>query len=104
MNSTAQIIEQTADEPQNGMRSWTLQLDRRVQGRLLMAVDCVTPRNGEEEYAAHVVTVPDAERVDGFVAVEGAPDQRITATATDLQDKALGTIDPNQVTLVVHAC
>ncbi|MDA1164426.1 MAG: hypothetical protein O3B13_15135 [Planctomycetota bacterium] len=80
-----------------GVRLWTLSLDQRVTGQVTLSVDATTPRNESTEYAAHVITVPAAERMSGYIAVEGASDQQLQVTTASTDGISLETVDPIDV-------
>jgi hypothetical protein len=94
---TAGIVEQRADDPENGVRNWTLILDRRLRGEIVLAVDVVTPRGADTEFAAHQVTIPGAERVSGFVAFEAAAEQQLNLKSADIAGLPLSSVDPVDV-------
>ena len=93
----ARIVEQQAAEPQSGVQNWTLLLDRRLRGEIVLAVDVVSPRGANSEFQAHQVTIPGAERVSGFAAFEAAPEQQLNLKAVDEAGIALLTVDPVDV-------
>ena len=94
---TAGIVEQRAGDPEKGVRIWTLLLDRRLRGEIVLAVDVVTPRGADTEFAAHQVTVPGAERVSGFVAFEAAAEQQLNLKSADIAGLPLSSVDPVDV-------
>jgi hypothetical protein len=95
--TTARIVEQLPGDVDNGVRLWTLNLDQRVNGRATLSVDATTLRSDAAEYDAHFVTVPDAERMSGFIAVEGAADQQLEVLTNSASGVALQTTDPIDV-------
>ncbi|MBI1314224.1 hypothetical protein GC176_23260 [bacterium] len=92
-----QIIEQLPGEASGGLRLWTLKLDRRVLGPVSVVVDASTKRSGEDEFAIHNLTIPAAERVNGIIAIEGAPDQQLDVTAVRSDGSVLRSVDPVDV-------
>jgi len=97
LNSAARIVEQIPGQPVDGVRLWKLKLDQRVIGTVTLTVAATTPRADGAEFAAHQLTVPDAERTNGFVAIEGAPDQQLNLAAVDAEGVDLGILDPIDV-------
>ncbi|MGZ0168589.1 MAG: hypothetical protein ACKVHE_03445 [Planctomycetales bacterium] len=95
--ANARIVEQLPGDVENGLRQWTLNLDQRVTGRVVLAVDATTKRNDSNEYDAHLITVPDAERMSGYVAVEGSPNQQLEVLTNSAAGVALQTVDPIDV-------
>jgi hypothetical protein len=95
--ANARIVEQLPGDVENGLRQWTLNLDQRVTGRVVLAVDATTQRNDSNEYDAHLITVPDAERMSGYIAVEGSPDQQLEVLTNSAAGVALQTVDPIDV-------
>ncbi|MAG94209.1 MAG: hypothetical protein CMJ48_10715 [Planctomycetaceae bacterium] len=85
----AQIVEQVAGDVQDGLRTWTLQLDRWIKGTARFAVDVTLPRGELTEFSVPVLRVVSADREYGFVAVEAAGDQQMTINALDAQQRAL---------------
>ncbi|MDA0919095.1 MAG: hypothetical protein O2945_08495 [Planctomycetota bacterium] len=95
--ANARIVEQLPGEVENELRQWTLNLDQRVTGQVVLSVDATTPRNETNEYDAHLITVPDAERMSGYVAVEGSPDQQLEVLTNNAAGLPLQTVDPIDV-------
>ena len=95
--ANARIVEQLPGEVENGRRSWTLNLDQRVTGRVTLSVDATTQRNESNEYDAHLILVPAAERMSGYVAVEGAPDQQLEVLTNSASGVPLQSVDPIDV-------
>lgn len=95
--ANARIVEQLLGDVENGLRQWTLNLDQRVSGRVVLSVDATTPRTDTNEYDAHLITVPDAERMNGFVAVEGSPDQQLEVLTNSAAGTPLQSVDPIDV-------
>ena len=95
--ANARIVEQLPGDVENGLRQWTLNLDQRVSGQVVLSVDATTPRTDTNEYDAHLITVPDAERMNGFVAVEGSPDQQLEVLTNSAAGTPLQSVDPIDV-------
>ena len=95
--ANARIVEQLPGDVENGLRQWTLNLDQRVTGPIVLSVDATTQRTDTNEYDAHLITVPDAERMSGYVAVEGSPDQQLELLTNSAAGVALQTVDPIDV-------
>lgn len=91
------IVEQTSAAGENDTTIWTLQFDQRVRGKFPIAVDLEQPR-GE----AASLTVPewkflDADRQNGFIAIEASGEQRLTIAAKDAAGESLPEVDPLDV-------
>lgn len=99
--ANARIVEQLPGDVENGLREWTLNLDRRVTGQITLSVDATTQRNESQEYDVHLMVVPLAERMSGYVAVEGAPDQQIEVLTNGAGGAALQSVDPIDVPMPV---
>ena len=95
--TNARIVEQLPGDVENGLRQWTLNLDQRITGQVILSVDVTTQRTETNEYDAHLITVPDAERMSGYVAVEGSPDQQLEVLTNSAAGVALQTVDPIDV-------
>ena len=95
--ANARVVEQLPGDVENGLRQWTLNLDQRVTGQVVLSVDATTPRTDTNEYDAHLITVPDAERMNGYVAVEGSPDQQLEVLTSSAAGAALQSVDPIDV-------
>ncbi|MCX7406884.1 MAG: hypothetical protein NTZ32_02270 [Planctomycetales bacterium] len=104
-----QIVEQKPAASQNGERVWTLQFDRRVRGQILLTCDIELPRAvGSEPKAAAAFAVPqprfvDAERQNGFLAVEAGGEQRLTILAKGSDDADLAEVDPLELPAVYYS-
>jgi hypothetical protein len=92
--AVARIVEQQAGPVANGLRTWTLQLDRLLRGTANLSVDVVAQRGAAEEFIVHQFSIEGADRSDGFIAIEGAADQQIDIKAIDGQSQSLASIDP----------
>jgi hypothetical protein len=95
--ANARIVEQLPGDVENEIRQWTLNLDQRISGQVVLSVDATTQRTETNEYDAHVITVPDAERMSGYVAVEGSPDQQLEVLTNSAAGVALQSVDPIDV-------
>ena len=91
---SVRIVEQRPEEPADGMRNWTLALDRRARGDLVLLVDVQTPRDESESYAPFLLNVLGADRQSGHIAVEAGPEQHVAVTAADADGASLSTVDP----------
>ena len=89
----ARIVEQYTDKAADGEQVWTLQFDRRVQGKLRLRILLETPRNEAKSWACPQVRVLQADRQNGFLAVEASGDQRLQVTAVDANNLPLTEID-----------
>ena len=105
-----QIVEQKPATPQNGERLWTLQFDRRVRGQILLTCDIELPRTvaADPKAAAASFAVPqprfvEAERQNGFLAVEAGGEQRLTMEAKGSDGAALVEVDPLDLPAVYYS-
>ncbi|MEK6259072.1 MAG: hypothetical protein AABP62_10700 [Planctomycetota bacterium] len=105
----AQIVEQKPAAPQNGERLWTLQFDRRVRGQILLTCDIELPRAvaADPKAAAASFAVPqprfvEAERQNGFLAIEAGGEQRLTMDAKGSDGAALVEVDPLDLPAVYY--
>lgn len=89
-----QIVEQKPGAVQNGERIWTLQFDQRVRGVLPLFCDIELPRGTAKVFVVPQARFIDAERQNGFQAVEAAGEQRITIDAKGSDGAALVEVDP----------
>ena len=93
----ARIVEQTAAEPANGERLWTLEFDRYVKGQLLLFVNVETPRGEETQFSLHTLRIIAAERQNGYVVIEAGAEQGLSIETAD-SDRAdarpLVDVDP----------
>lgn len=87
------IVEQTASDPANGRRTWTLQFDHRVRGRFLLFVDIEQPRGDLEKWTVPEWTFVDAERQNGYIAIEASGEQRLTIAARAADGSKLMEVD-----------
>lgn len=104
LNSAARVIEQIPGDPNdNGIRIWNLKLDQRVVGDVHLAITASTPRGDTERFIAHQLTVPDADRINGYIAIEGGGDQQLQVTAQDANGEDLPNVDPVDVAAAARA-
>jgi hypothetical protein len=92
--SASRIVEQTAAEPMNGRRQWTLLLDQRARGPLLTLVDVSQPRQKGTEFLPPTLQVVGAERETGMIAFEAEPDQQLNLVVQDATETPLPDVDP----------
>ena len=88
------IIEQKAAAPQNGERVWTLQFEQRLRGQALVVCDIELPRGESKDFVVPQCRFVDAERQNGYLAIEAGGEQRLTIVATDAGGSALSEVDP----------
>ena len=88
------IIEQKAAAPQNGERVWTLQFEQRLRGQALVFCDIELPRSESKDFIVPQCRFIDADRQNGYFAVEAGGEQRITIAAMDAGGNALPEVDP----------
>ena len=87
------IIEQKPGAVQNGERVWTLQFDQRVRGTIPLFCDIDLPRGDAKEFQVPQARFVDAERQNGFQAVEASGEQRLTIDARSADGVALADVD-----------
>ena len=100
-DSTAHIVEQTTAVPADGRRMWTLALDQRAYGDILLRVDITQPRNAAKEFIPPGMQIVGAERETGQLAFEAEPDQQLDIVATDaagVDSVTLPDVDPTDLT------
>jgi hypothetical protein len=88
------IVEQTAAAPRNGLRRWTLRLDRYANDAYLLSVDIRQPRSASGPFSCPALSVVGAERQTGFVAIEASQEQFLSPVATDVSGQPLQKVDP----------
>ena len=88
------IVEQKQGVVQNGERVWTLQFDQRLRGQALIVCDIELPRGDAKEFVVPQCRFVDAERQNGYLAVEAGGEQRLTIGASDASGAALAEVDP----------
>ncbi len=93
--SNTLIVEQQLDRKEGGEKFWNIRFDRLLTGKVLLTTNVETPRpNDTQVFSPHTLRVPAAERVDGHLAIEAAPDQRLSITAVDANELPLSDVDP----------
>ncbi|MCH9656427.1 MAG: hypothetical protein K0U86_20035 [Planctomycetes bacterium] len=93
IKTSGKIIEQVADEPKNGVRVWTLKMDRRLSGKQILAVTVEQSRKVGEIVKIPQLQIMSADRQYGEVAFEAEGDQRLKIQATGLRGQSLTSID-----------
>ncbi|WP_350189109.1 hypothetical protein [Gimesia sp.] len=93
IDSAGRIIEQAAEEPQNGVRVWKLKMDRRLSGKQTLTVTVEQPRPEGEVVQIPQLQIMSADRQYGEVAFEAEGDQRLQIKATGVRGQALNSID-----------
>ncbi|MFK7778821.1 MAG: hypothetical protein QM501_12005, partial [Gimesia sp.] len=93
LKTSGKIIEQVADKPQNGVRVWTLKMDRRLSGKQILAVTIEQPRKVGETITIPQLQIMSADRQYGEIAFEAEGDQRLKIQATGLRGQSLTSID-----------
>ena len=89
------IIEQTAADPVDGVRTWTLLFDRYLTGDFLLWCELRLPRGDEEEsFSPPMLTLPDSQTQSGHVACEASPEEHLRITATGADGQSLKLVDP----------
>lgn len=101
IKTAGKIIEQVAAEPQNGVRVWTLKMDRRLSGKQILVVTVEQPRRKEEIVKIPQLQIMSADRQYGEVAFEAEGDQRLKIQATGLRGQSLTAIDAAELPLPV---
>jgi hypothetical protein len=89
-----QIIEQKPGAVQSGDRIWTLQFDQRSRGLVPLFCDIDLPRGDAKEFVVPQLRFVDAERQNGFQAIEAGGEQRITIDAKAADGTPLVEVDP----------
>ncbi|QDT81771.1 hypothetical protein Mal35_52560 [Gimesia maris] len=101
INSAGKILEQVAQEPKNGVRVWTLKMDRRLSGRQILSVTVEQPRKKGETVNVPQLQIMSADRQYGEVAFEAEGDQRLKIKATGIRGQSLTTIDAAELPVPV---
>ncbi|EDL61411.1 hypothetical protein PM8797T_12943 [Gimesia maris DSM 8797] len=101
INSAGKILEQVAQEPKNGVRVWTLKMDRRLSGRQILSVTVEQPRKNGETVNVPQLQIMSADRQYGEVAFEAEGDQRLKIKATGIRGQSLTTIDAAELPVPV---
>jgi hypothetical protein len=100
--SSPRIVEQTPTSPLNGERTWTLQLDQRLRGQALILCDIELPRGELKEFVIPQARFLEAERQNGYLAVEAGGEQKLTIVANDASGVALTEVDPLDLPAVYY--
>ena len=98
----SRIVEQKSAAPVNGERVWTLQFDQRLRGQNLLFCDIELPRGDGQEYRVTKWRFVDAERQNGYVALEAGAEQRLIIVATDGDGTPLAEVDPLDLPTVYY--
>lgn len=101
INSAGKILEQVAQEPKNGVRVWTLKMDRRLSGKQILSVTVEQPRKKGEAVNVPQLQIMSADRQYGEVAFEAEGDQRLKIKATGIRGQSLTTIDAAELPVPV---
>ncbi|HAH43486.1 MAG TPA: hypothetical protein DCM07_01270, partial [Planctomycetaceae bacterium] len=101
INAAGKILEQVAQEPQNGVRVWTLKMDRRLSGKQILSVTVEQPRQKGEAVIVPQLQIMSADRQYGEVAFEAEGDQRLKIKATGIRGQTLATIDAAELPVPV---
>ena len=91
------IVEQTSAAGEAGLTIWTLQFDHRIRGTFPLIVDIEQPRGAAETLAVPEWKFLDADRQNGFIAIEASGEQRLTITAKNADGDSLTEVDPLDV-------
>ncbi len=98
-----QIIEQKPGALQAGDRIWTLQFDQRSRGVVPLFCDIDLPRGEAKEFVVPQLRFIDAERQNGFQAIEAGGEQRITIDAKAADGTPLVEVDPLELPNLYYA-
>ncbi|QDT45362.1 hypothetical protein Pan241w_54820 [Gimesia alba] len=101
IKTAGKIIEQVADEPKNGVRVWTLKIDRRLSGKQILMATVEQPRKKGEVVKIPQLQIMSADRQYGEVAFEAEGDQRLKIQATGLRGQSLTAIDAAELPMPV---
>ncbi len=88
------IVEQKSGPVQNGERTWTLQFDQRIRGTVPLFCDIDLPRGAEKQFVVPQARFVEAERQNGFQAVEAGGEQRLSIDAKGADGVPLSEVDP----------
>lgn len=92
--SGQRLVEQTVVGLEEGRFRYRVRFADRMQGRLWIGVDSRIPREaGAGEWKLPLIVLRDVERQTGFLAVEAAPDQRVSVDARDAEGNPLLAAD-----------
>lgn len=102
LRGDVRVTEQTASEPANGQRVWTLKFDQRTFGLMAIAADLETPRAKDAaNFVMPALRIDAAERQSGYVAIEAASDQQVQVKAADAGGQPLSDVDPVDLPLAL---
>lgn len=96
------IVEQKSTAGPDGERIWTLQFDQRLRGQALIACDIESPRPEGQEFVVPQCRFLEAERQNGYFAVEAGGEQRLTIVANDAGGTPLPEVDPLELPNVYY--
>ena len=96
------IVEQKAAPPQNGERVWTIQFDQRLRGQSWLFCDIEMARGDANEFQLPQWRFVDADRQNGFNAIEAGAEQRLTIVAKEASGTTLFEVDPLDLPNVVY--
>jgi hypothetical protein len=92
--SGQRLVEQTVVGLEEGRFRYRIRFADRLRGRIWVGVDSRIPRDaGAGGWQLPLIVLRDAERRTGFLAVEAAPDQRVTVDARDAEGNPLLAAD-----------
>lgn len=91
---TRPIVEQKSGAVQNGERTWTLQFDQRIRGTVPLFCDIDLPRGAEKQFVVPQARFVEAERQNGFQAIEAGGEQRLSIEAKGADGAPLSEVDP----------
>jgi hypothetical protein len=97
--SSIAIIEQSADDPVDGYRTFHLKFDRRFAGSLVLKTLIQSAREQGDAIAVPTIQTVDAVRQHGLIVAEASPDQRLSVDETEgafsgLTATDAGLVDP----------
>ncbi|WP_218922410.1 hypothetical protein [Fuerstiella marisgermanici] len=95
--ASVSITEQTATEPADGQRTFSLTFDKRFAGAVTIKAFVQQPRTQETQLTAPFAKVTSAVRQHGLVVFEASPEQQLTPAADDLSASGLKPADAGLV-------
>lgn len=95
--TSVSITEQTAAEPADGQRTFSLTFDKRFAGAVTIKAFVQQPRTDETQLTAPFAKVASAVRQHGLVVFEASPEQQLTPAADDLSAGGLKSADAGLV-------
>ena len=90
--SGVHFVKQSTSVTAAGKHRWELSFEQPIRGPVALIVEIQRPRDEEEAVSLPVLSVPDAVRQAGTLAVYGASEQEVRVTAQDLRP-----IDPAEL-------